>query len=298
MNSLSITMGMFQERGLGFKMRGQTLIGKINRSNNALGNVLLGVIIGSVFSISFYVLIQKWEWEDLDIWAVRMSVVLLIVFFLYILLWAFRRELLNKVFGVSHNSVTEALSSVSNGLKENDVSLIVNGIRDSFVIWSAVRLRWVLPTIVILLMGNILLVTNAAMLVKQTKVLTEELDRKKSISMFDIDEKLALGKDAIQISAYLLLPNQRNEIGLPGDPIKINNYLYWLDRLGTYYRLNLIEKGELEISYGVLMRALFKTPKFCEFIRGNIILNEESMRGLVTLGDELAKQEKKECINT
>ena len=148
----------------------------------------------------------------------------------------------------------------------------------------------------IILMGNILLVANVAMLVKQTKVFTEELERKKTNSFLEIDKEFSSNENYIRISAYIALPAQREKIGLPSD-FNVNQYISLLNRMGLEVKGHYVRDDLVKEHYKSTIKNFYLTPKLCSYYKSNTKIAPDSVSGLTFLGDWLASEEKSKCLD-
>ncbi len=263
----------------------------------AIGNILLGASVGSIITIGLYIYIRKTEWDDFDKYIEYATIAISFGALLLTASWIFRRILLKRLFGVTDTDVSESIDNIGSKLKDGDLKGLAVGIKDLYFIWSAIQLRWKIITILVVLMGNVFLAANAAMLVKQTKVLSEELNRKKINTFFEIDERLSTNENFIQIYAYTLFPAQREKIRLPSD-MEVNKYIFWLNRMGTLTETDVIQANLVVRYYKATIKAFFSTPKFCSDYSTNARIAPDSIEGLKYLGDRLAKEEIERCLST
>lgn len=146
----------------------------IERENSQLIAMFTGAALASVATLALAILVIRIS-EIALLWAYLILGILIALSIAFIIFWWRRGEISQKLIGVPLRSFGDILDAASVDVQNSDYrSLVVHRAREVLATYSAIRIRAGVISFAVVLLGELVLLINAAMLIQQTSAIRQQ----------------------------------------------------------------------------------------------------------------------------
>jgi len=229
--------------------------------------------------------------ESVDIPLALAKIILYVMIatsFIAVVVWIFQGVAVRKLFGVDLKQLGELIRDIGVDIKDRQLSRIGIRIGEGSAYFIAYQARMALLTILFILLGEFLLIVNAAFLVKQTKAVEAQTDAIKSQTAILESQKSLIIKQAgfkelefaIQKSGQFFSDRDYTEIsaaidqcaklylsyGGKFDSSRINKYLNFFEEIAYFWKRGFLSIETVNEIFGTYILEAYFYPEIKEYI--------------------------------